>query len=260
MPRGLLGRLPHDPAAVARAPQLGRHLMATARPPPVLDRHAVAYEPKMYANDYLPCCSATGLANHVRAVGALGQATPPITYATIPAFYAASIGVPNDANLAATPGAVLLDVLNYQRRHGFDVGEQVALVADVAAGDPGNRDQLANTMYQLGAGYWGVELSVSDQNMSVWDTENVPTSAGDPTPGSWGGHCLVAWDYDGLIDTDIVRLATWGGWQLATWRWVQARLVEAYALRWPQLRSPTGFAWNGMDLAKLTDDNYAWIE
>ena len=47
-----------------------------------------------------------------------------------------------------------------------------------------------------------------------------------------GGHCIVAWDYAGLADDATVRVATWGQWQPATWRWLAARLDEAYALLW----------------------------
>jgi hypothetical protein len=55
-----------------------------------------------------------------------------------------------------------------------------------------------------------------------------------------GGHLIVAWDYTGLTDDAALRIATWGKFQPATWRWLQARLSEAQALIWRQLGATTG--------------------
>lgn len=59
----------------------------------------------------------------------------------------------------------------------------------------------------------------------VWDVE-----AGRDDGTMVGGHLIVAWDYDGLTDDATVRVATWGKFQPATWRWLETRLNEAHAL------------------------------
>jgi hypothetical protein len=224
-----LGRLTHDPAALARAPQLGQYTAAWGAPPPQLNRDAIAYAPRLYRNDALPDCTAAGLAN--AALNGLGAVA--IDEQHVVNFYGACVRCADPAQLAATDGARELDVLSYQARNGFDVGLPAPLVADCATFDPQNRDLLANVMAHLGSGYLGVALAMADQaaaeGAGVWDT-NTPANAGDTTPGSWGLHCLLCWSYSGLGDGDVVKLATWGGLQLATWRWVASRIEEAHAV------------------------------
>ena len=62
-----------------------------------------------------------------------------------------------------------------------------------------------------------------------------------------GGHCIVAWDYGGLRDTDTVRVATWGQWQRVTWRWLLAALDEAWGLAWAP--APAGVDMAALELA-----------
>jgi len=229
-----LGRLTHDPAALARAPQLGQYAAAWGAPPPQLNRDAIAFAPRLYRNDTLPDCTAAGLANAADAQAALnGLGAVAIDEQQVVNFYGDCVGCADAAQLAATDGARELDVLSYQGRNGFDVGLPAPLVADCATFDPQDRGLLANAMAHLGSGYFGVALAIADQataeGIGVWDT-NTPASSGDSTPGSWGLHCLLCWSYSGLGDTDVVRLATWGGLQLATWRWMASRVEEAHAV------------------------------
>ena len=65
-----LGRLPHDPVALASAPQLAGHPFATTAPRAVVDRREVPFQPGLYDNDTLPDCTAAGLAA-ARSHGAL---------------------------------------------------------------------------------------------------------------------------------------------------------------------------------------------
>jgi hypothetical protein len=229
-----LGRLSHDAAALALAPQLGHYAATWGAPPPQLDRNNIAYAPKLYGNDTLPDCTAAGLANAADAQAALnGLGAVAIDEQHVVDFYADCVGCTVPAQLAATAGARELDVLSYQARKGFDVGLPAPLVADCATFDPRNRGLLANAMAHLGSGYLGVALAIADQATyganGLWDTDT-PAADGDPTPGSWGLHCLVCWSYSGLGDTDVVTLATWGALQRATWRWVASRIEEAHAV------------------------------
>ena len=224
-----LGRLAHDPARIAAAPQ---HLFGATMPPNSIDRTALRFTPGLWGNDTIPDCTAAALANSARLYSlANGGGDAVIADGTPQRFYAACIGQPDatDAELAVSDGAVMLDVLDRATADGFDAGQQVPLVPGYGAVNIRDRYALAQSIV-LGGAYWGVALALADQADVVWDTKN-----GDQTPGSWGGHALMAVDYTGLRDTDTVRLGTWGALREATWRWVAARLDEAYALSWRQL-------------------------
>lgn len=255
-----LGRVAATAEALARAPSVASHRLAAMPAPPRLRRDTVPFTPGLYDNDTLPDCTAAGLANVARAFGTLNGAEPVVDPDSVPRFYAACAGV-NDTyeDMAASGGAVMLDVLRRQLTAGFDVGQQTPLVADFVTLDIGNRQQLATAMVRLGALYCGCELAVADQAGigKVWDT-GTPASAGDPQPGSWGGHCLIAWAYSGLEDSDYVVLGTWGAWQAATWAWLQSRLAEAHGLAWRQLMPAGGPAWYGLDYDRLRADGEAW--
>jgi hypothetical protein len=240
-----LGRLTHDPAALALAPQLTRYAAAWGAPPPQLNRNNIAYAPRLYQNDTLPDCTAAGLANAADAQAALnGLGAVNIDAQHVVDFYADCVGCTVPAELAATDGARELDVLSYQAQKGFDVGLPAPLVADCATFDPQNRNLLANAMAYLGSGYLGVALAMADQ-----------ATAGDATPGSWGLHCLVCWSYSGLGDADVVTLATWGGLQRATWRWVASRIEEVHAVIFRDLVSANqpfgGLAYNDLKTASV---------
>jgi hypothetical protein len=233
---GRLGRKPHDPAAVRRVPS---HRFGAVPPPPRLDRGAVDFAPGLYANDTLPDCTAVALANAARGVAALNGYGLVLDPARVPAFYGACVG--NPRNLAATDGAVMLDVLARQALGGFDVGPQI-LHGLYATLDPHSRSALARGMARLGIGYWGVTLHERDMDGNpVWDVQT-----GRDDGSVVGGHAVIAWDYSGLGDGDTVRLGTWGGWQKASWAWVAARLEEAYGIVWRQLERADGTFYDGV--------------
>ena len=220
------GRLAHDPVALASVPA---HRFGAVPPPAKLDRSGIDFTPGLYRNDALPDCTAVALANAARATAALNGYQLVVDPTTVPAFYAACVGVSDtDAAMSATDGAVALDVLARQARDGFDIGPQ-RLYGQSAAVDVGARSDLAGGIARY-VGYWGVVLHDRDMQTvgDVWD-------AGPSDGPVVGGHMVMAWDYTGLSDGDTVRIGTWGAWQRATWAWVRARLDEAYGVAWPQL-------------------------
>jgi hypothetical protein len=231
-----LGRLPQDPAALASA---RAHRFGAIPPPPCLDRHCIDYQPQLYSNDTLPDCTAVALANAARGVAALNGYDLVIDPPSVPAFYAGCVGDP--PNLAATDGAVMLDVLKRQLGLGFDVGPQrlYGLHATVAT----NRSTLASALARLGPGYWGVDLRERDMDTvgGTWDI-----APGRDDGAIAGGHALIGWDYTGLGDGDTVRLGTWGAWQSATWAWVASRLQEAHGIVWRQLERADGTFYAGI--------------
>lgn len=250
-----LGRLQHQPDHVARAPRLGARALATTAPARLIRDH-IPYAPQLFGNDLLPNCTAVAIANSAIGVAALGGGGCVIDPPNVDAFYAATINVPV-ADIARTDGALLLDALARQSRVGLPTGHQALLCGPFAAIKPGNLNLLRVAMTFAGLPILGVSLSLSDQAPGVWDTDP-PASAGDPTPGSWGMHALVAWDYTGLADDDVVRLATWGTLQAATWRWLRARLDEAYVAVWRPLMPASGRNWAGLDYDALAADVASW--
>ena len=245
-----LGRLGHSEAALASAPQLGTHRFAAMPPPPALDRASVPFQPRLFDNDTLPYCTAAALANAALAVSALNGFETALDDAAVPSFYAACIGMPGATatQLAVTQGAIALDVLARQLTDGFDVGQAAPLsgLYGVLALAP---SALATALAHLGPGYWGVTLTARDmdnaESAAPWDDDG----STDPGPVA-GGHMLMAWDYAGLAETDTLRLATWGRFKSATWRWVRRRLDEAYGLVWRQLSTVSGTDL-GVDVARL---------
>lgn len=204
--------------------------------PAVLDRSGIDFTPGLYRNDTLPICTAVALANYARAYSWLKARTDIVVVEDkVVQFFAQTEGVADtDAAIEATGGAVMMDIMGAAERSGFDVGQQTPLVPLVEACHSLDIQQIAHAAWTCGAANLGVALSLADQQMQRWDIV-APADFGDTTPGSWGQHDLILWDWEGLDPTSWVRLGTWGYWQYATWRWVLAATHEAYALRWPQL-------------------------
>ena len=103
-----------------------------------------------------------------------------------------------------------------------------------------------DAMARLRHCYLGIRLYEADMEMpNVWDI--------GPSDGSLiGRHCVVGWDFTGLASQSTVRLATWGRWQPATWRWLISRLDEAYALVWAPAPEGVDVSALDVDLASLT--------
>lgn len=239
-----LGRLAHDPVALAAAPG---HRFGVIPPPKSVDRGAINFQPRLYHNDTLPDCTAVALANAARGVAALNGYELVVNDELVPAFYSACVGNPPD--LGATDGAVMLDVLQRQAQQGFDIGPQ-RLFGAFGTIAVKSRAALALGISRLGAGYWGVMLRERDmQEAPLWDVQD-----GRDDGAVVGRHALIAWDYTSLADEGVLRLGTWGAWQEATWAWVAARLDEAHGLVWRQLARADGSFYTGLSATGLIDD------
>jgi hypothetical protein len=210
----------------------------------------------MDRNDELGDCTAVGYANAARGMALLNGFGIDIPTDDVVSFYSDSTGY-NPSDASTDQGAVELDVLAHQLKAGFarTSGDRTPLVADFATFDPADRATFASTLARIGPVYLGVNLASADLDTSLtWDT----TTPGDQTPGSWGGHALIAWDYTGLGDGDTVRLATWGTLQPCTWRWLASRCEEAHVLIWRQLMKSTRLNFAGLDYDGLRATNMAW--
>jgi hypothetical protein len=245
-----LGKLP----AVTRAnmPTMeGQRLLARQAPPKLIRSH-IDPRPQMDENDRLGLCTAAGLANVARAQAALGRFEIAIPTEKTVAFYSQSTGYdPNNAN--SDQGGVEVDVLASAARDGFDIGEQTKLFPIWGSVDSGDLNGIRLVAAELGPVYLGVALAMADQMEGTWDT----TTAGDQSPGSWGGHCLLLWSYDGIQPDSTVTLLTWGTTQKATWRWLQSRMDEAHAVVFRQLRKANTL---GMDYDKMEADCASYLQ
>ena len=234
LPPRCLGRLEHNPAMDARAPQLGAHALTRATAPDRLNRSMVPFTPRMDRNDQLENCTAVALANAARAAAALRGFGVYIPTDKVVAFYRQSTGY--NGTPATDHGGIETAVLNSQARQGFDIGAEAPLVGAWGTFDPTDQNLMRAAISEGGAVCLGVSLSISDKTTLVWDIDS-PAAAGDSAPGSWGRHELIGWDYSGTGNMDVVRLGTWGGWQRATWRWLRQRVDEVHLVAWRQLGS-----------------------
>jgi hypothetical protein len=252
-----LGRLPHDPAAVARAPSLARHRLAAMSFPVTLNRSAIDVQLVLAGNADLPTCTAAGLANAARMVAAINGYELEIDDSRVEAFYASCAGVdPTQAAMSATGGVVALDVLVRQATDGADLGGQTPLVGNFGT-LPLGKLSIASAMSKMGHAYVGVTLLERDMETAS------PSSVLDVVDGRddgavVGGHLLCPFDYVALADTSQLRSATWAYWQSMTWRWLMARLDEAYALYFRQLVGASG-ADLGVDPDVLAADLAAMV-
>ncbi len=254
-----LGLLPARPADLARAPTLGAQPMAVRTPAPVIDRSGVAFFPRMFDNNTLENCTAAALGNTALAVGALDGFIPIVLKQCVVDFYSATTGF-IQGQPQTDRGAVLIDVLTYQAHTGFNSGSSL-LTGPWATFNPQDQRMHALAMETFGVGNIGVALSLADmaqaQVGAPWDTVPVPNGQ-DQTPGSAGLHNLLAWDYTGLGDTDTVRLATWGGFQRATWRWLLRAAREAHVLVWRPLLKASGTGWTGVNYDQMAAETAAF--
>jgi hypothetical protein len=245
------GRLAHDPARLAAAPQ---HLFAAALPPPVLNRSSWDFSVHLCRNDTLGDCTCAGLANVAAGIASLNGYQLVVDEANVVDFFAAQKGIDpsNEAALEAADGLQMADVLDYMQQHGFDVGGRFL------AGQWGtlglDRPSLALGMAHLGPIYLGVTLRERDVDVfssgGFWDVR-----AGRDDGAVVSGHAVIAWDYSGLDDAGergSVRIGTWGVWQPATWSWVAARLDEAHGVTFPPLQRADGTWFAGYQAGTLT--------
>jgi hypothetical protein len=206
-------------------------------------------------NDHIGDCTAVALANCARAAAALrGDTSLSISTVDVVDFYSASTGYVW-GNPATDKGGVIADILSYQSRMGLEVDDGARLRGAWGSFNPRDRNLMGVAIDVVGSVNLGVALADADKTMAIWDTHS-PASAGDPAPGSWGGHSLIIFDYEGLDDTDFVRLGTWGEWQKATWRWVTSRADEAHAIAWRRF----GTMLPGLDFEALLADSQLFQE
>lgn len=248
-----LGCLPAK--TLTRQPVLTNTRMMARLPPARLDRSHINPAPLMLGNDITSDCTSAGIGNALRATSALGGYQTDVTDDNALMFYEESAGY------RGTPetdrGAVETEVLSYALRHGYptESGTYYPLWGSTDTG----RNSIALLMASLGVAYLGVRLSTTDMdNVARYGSETV-LGLDNGVPGSAGGHCLLAWDYTGMRDTDTVTLLTWGMRIKSTWAWLDSRIMESHGMVWPQLRMPQGLYPTGAMLDDIRAANRRFL-
>ena len=220
------GRLPHFPTRVAQAQA---HVYAAGTVPRSLDRSAIPFRPKLFANDRYGDCTFASATNSRRAQNWLRNGTDWVTdEAHVVASFAACAGIPNnDAALQSSPGLRMLDVIDYAQGRGIDMGNQTIEVPVASSVQATDRIGMAHAI-GTGGGWIGVNLTQAD----IDALQNRAPLSGTPVGPTVAGHALMGWDYTGLRDTDTVRLATYDFFADADWAWLTSRTMEAYCLDW----------------------------
>lgn len=239
-------------------PTLDQHPIATAVAPYRVIRDDVKFQPTMGANDQYGDCTCVALANAIHAEAALSGWDVNIPDQPIIDLYSKVSGF-TPGNPDTDHGAYEIDVLTYQSRHGFNIGDQVPYVGLWANIPKDNLNLVRLVVSRMGTAYLGLNLALADQHGGgVWDV-NTPSWEGDPAPGSWGGHAALIWAYNGVADDDILQIVTWGSLQKATWRWLESRISECHVVYHPQMLSPTGKNPAGFDRERLAADVASFV-
>jgi hypothetical protein len=231
------GRHEHDPVLLAKAPA---HRFGLTVAPAMLQRTLVDFKPRDFSNQVNPICTFESYLNAARGVAFLNKFDLVVAQNAGMAGYAACVGVPPTPQaIAATDGATMLSVADWQAKNQVDIGPQklVARIGTVAV----NRMALAKAMARLGPLWCGVRILQREMDTtSVWDVR-----PGRDDGALVGLHALMPWSYMGLADQSLVWIGTWARWQAVTWAWIAARMDEAHGCVWRQLGRSDGF-YNGL--------------
>lgn len=170
-------------------------------------------------NDQLGDCTCAGMAHLIQAWTAANGNTRTVSDADVLRAYQVVGGyVPGRPE--TDNGAYEIDVLNYWRTTGI-AGHKIAAFATL---DPRSREHIKVACWLFGGAYVGVSLPVSAQNQETWRLD-ISGLDGDPTPWSWGGHCIVYVGYNEIGPICV----TWGALKQLTWAWHDSYAEEQYA-------------------------------
>lgn len=213
-----LGRLPHDPAAVAAVPP---HVMAADAPPPPSYAPPPGFVVEAGYNLTLPTCTCAGLLNVAR-LWSIRKHGFDLAYQVerLLTFYALVAGcAPTEAAIAATDGLMMLSVLQTAQAHGFQISDQTILVPEFRRIETADLTAMRAAIATCESAYVGYDLRPGDMT-GGW-IGNVPGPI-------IGGHCAPPIGYDplGFID------ATWGTERPCDDEWMLSRVQEAYAVDW----------------------------
>ena len=192
------------------------------------------------ANDTTSDCTLAGIL-HLRQLwrAAAGIAYTPTAVEALTLY--AALGY-NPADPSTDGGEVESDVLTYCQKTGFADGSKIGAFLQLQTG---NVNHLKYAIWQLGGAYLGVSLPLSAQTQDVWDVVRGPQSL--VAPNTWGGHCVVAVDYD----LRGIWIVSWGKLILVTWRFWSAYFEENWGIVSADFLNRQGETPLGLNLAGL---------
>ena len=199
----------------------------------------------MLLNDQMGCCAIAGPA-HIEMVWTGNTGHPYIATNDCVLKAYEVVGGYNPADSQNTDnGCVMLNVMNYWR----NVGICDHKIAGYVSVNPHNITNIKAAIYMFGAINLGIALPASAQDQDIWDVTD-PSLTGDATPGSWGGHCVVASKYD----ANTITCITWGEEKIMTWAYFKTYCDEAYAAISHDWLNANGLSPSGFNLATLQQD------
>jgi hypothetical protein len=221
-----LGRIAHDPVRVRQSTGRVPMFASIAPGPARVDRSIIAFKSTLWKNDVLPDCTAEALYNIAIACAAIAGFPLYVDPIEPPAFYSHCVGDPPD--LAATNGAVMLDVLAKAEQIGLDTGHD--RLFPVWSALPKSRSSICAAMVQAPV-YTGITLY--QQDLASF-TAGTPWTGATTTPAE-GGHAVFAYDYT----PSTIRIGTWG--QFVTLDWVRFMDIveEVHGVSFPQIARRT---------------------
>lgn len=172
----------------------------------------------MFANDRYGCCVISERAHHTLRFEFNEQGLAvPITDAEVVNEYLAESGGQDN-------GLVMLYSMRDWRTYGWKAGGRRYNIHSFLAVTPQDHDAVKEaTVVGQGLAYGvSLPLSAADQLNAggPWVLSGGPRSAS----GSWGGHAILASEYN----ADGVTFITWGKRQFASWDWIDAYCDECY--------------------------------
>ncbi len=239
-----------------RTLRLAKYVKALPPPPKTMGYIDAVHDWKLFLNDSLGDCTCAAAGHQIMQWTTYAtKEVIPTDAAILQAYEAVSGYNPNDPS--TDQGAVILDVLNYWRKHGI-AGHKIAAFAQI---NPSNFVEIQQAVALFGSVYLGVGLPVSaqdprtDQNgLPIWE---VPTDGPimDGSPGSWGGHAIPAVGYKAsAIKNGGLRVVSWGQLFDMSWNFLAAYCDEAWAIVTPDWIEQNGKSPSGFDLATLLSD------
>ncbi len=214
---GKLGAKASRPEQRCKALQLADYIDPAQLPPlvPATNFRAKYLHPQMYLNDHEGDCTCASKAHIKVSWAANSGRTYHVTDKDVhDAYYRINGGADN--------GATLIDALDDDRKNGL-AGDKLTAYAAL---NTKNFDHWRYGTQIFGGVYAGVQLPQAWQGMSVWDVQPGTKLSGQYEPGSWGGHCVPALDFD----AQGVWVATWGSFVHVSWRAIKYYFFESYVL------------------------------
>jgi hypothetical protein len=240
-----------------RTLRLAKYIKALPPAPPRMGYLDAVRSWPMALNDAIGDCVVAAMAHMVQQWTTYAKPAPfvPTDQQVLQAYMTISGYNPNDP--LTDQGCVMLDALNYWRKHGLGEHEIMAYVAI----NPTRKEEVEHAIALFGNCFVGFGLPVSAQaprndlgGLPLWE---VPASGavGDGSFGSWGGHAVPLVGYNNTDQDRLgVRLVSWGGLYDATWHFVAEYCDEAYAVLSRDWIERSGVSPSGFDLATLLAD------